>query len=702
MVDEPKANASESGPFANAPALPDLSNIPPRAVSRSSNGTRATRRTSIPGRASLEVPTFNQTQAVPTQTETASQAAPAVDVNATQDQTYPGYAGYDQAPQYNAEGDAQAAGYYAGYEYDGQTYAYDSTQAYSETYQSEDVSTYHGYEQQPAEFQAQADASQEQQAYGEENYQTQTGYEGQYDETQYNGQYDAQYETAEGTPGATVTDLAIQPDNAPVESAHYSTQAVHGSEEHDATAAAAATATATATVEETPATVATEEYDANNYGQYAEGAEYAYTEDVTYNGDYQEGQTYQQDQEYQQEYQEGQEYQAGDYQTGEYTTGEYTTGGEYQQEYQQEYQEGQDYNAYGEQQYDQTVDQTQYGNYEGAEYNDASYQKQTESQQAVETHAHVDTAAPEKQQEVLTDEPTAEQQEQPILEAAAVVEPVAETPDAVQGEYQETEHQLGEYQEGQYQEGQYQEGQYDYNQTEYQQGEYHQETQYDYTQQGEYQEGQYDYTQQAEYQEGQYDYTQTEFQQHGDYQQAEYPTEDQQQQQPSNEPGVLPVTSEYQEQGEYDAAGVYEGHPNGAEYSADGTQQQDYSSGNNTWWGNGDGSYVDPNVGEQQPAADVPAAAADAAQEPLEENYEEGQFISFGAVPTIPSFGQPAAPVNNNNNQPSFADDDDLGMGNNSLKKEKPAVPEGENAAAAAAPQDDNAANAGAEGDDCK
>ncbi|KAF9114513.1 hypothetical protein BGX30_006573 [Mortierella sp. GBA39] len=41
-------------------------------------------------------------------------------------------------------------------------------------------------------------------------------------------------------------------------------------------------------------------------------------------------------------------------------------------------------------------------------------------------------------------------------------------------------------------------------------------------------------------------------------------------------------------------------------------------------------------------------------------------------------------------------------MGNNSLKKEKPAAPEGENSAAAAVPQDDNAANAGAEGDDSK
>ncbi|KAG0250395.1 hypothetical protein BGZ95_007212, partial [Linnemannia exigua] len=217
-------------------------------------------------------------------------------------------------------------------------------------------------------------------------------------------------------------------------------------------------------------------------------------------------------------------------------------------------------------------------------------------------------------------------------------------------------------------------------------------------QQGEYQEGQY---QEGQYQDGQYDYSQGEYQQ----QQGEYSTEDQQQQeQPSNEPGVLPVTSEYQEQGEYDAAGVYQGHPNGAEYSADGTQQQDFSSGNNAWWGNGDGSYVDPNAGEQQPAdAAAAVTTAEGAQEPLEENFEEEQFITFGAVPTIPSFGQPAAPVNNaNNNSQSYADDDDLGMGNNSLKKDKPVVPEGETAATAAAPQDENAANAGAEGDESK
>lgn len=49
--------------------------------------------------------------------------------------------------------------------------------------------------------------------------------------------------------------------------------------------------------------------------------------------------------------------------------------------------------------------------------------------------------------------------------------------------------------------------------------------------------------------------------------------------------------------------------------------------------------------------------------------------------------------------QPSFADDDDLGMGNNSLKEERLAVSEGENAAL----PDDNAANdADAEEGVCK
>ncbi|KAF9385817.1 hypothetical protein BGX21_000958, partial [Mortierella sp. AD011] len=183
--------------------------------------------------------------------------------------------------------------------------------------------------------------------------------------------------------------------------------------------------------------------------------------------------------------------------------------------------------------------------------------------------------------------------------------------------------------------------------TEYQQTEY---------QQGEHQQGEY---QQGEYQQGGYQQ---------DYQQGGYQQGDETQQH-SSEPGVLPVSSEYQDQPQ-------------------GEQQQDFSASNNTWWGNSD-----PNAAEQHPAVEG------GAQQVPQEDYEEGQFISFGAVPAIPTFGQPSAPAVNNNNTPhSFGEDDDLGMGNSSLKKDKPAVPAEGDAATVA--QDSDAPNPAGDGSD--
>ncbi|KAF9993127.1 hypothetical protein BGZ65_011405, partial [Modicella reniformis] len=187
----------------------------------------------------------------------------------------------------------------------------------------------------------------------------------------------------------------------------------------------------------------------------------------------------------------------------------------------------------------------------------------------------------------------------------------------------------------------------------------HQQAEY---QQDEYQQGEY---QQDEYQHA--DYQQSEYQQ-GEYQ-HEHAAEDHQNdanQQPPTEPGVLPVSGEYQGQSEY--------HEQGDQQQQQQHQQHDNSAGNNAWWGNGNGSHTDINAAGEQPAA-----LDHGTQEPVQEEFDEGQFISFGAVPTIPSFGQPAVPVNNNNNnnnQPAFDDGDDLGFGNNALKKDKPTVAE--------------------------
>ncbi|KAG9324600.1 hypothetical protein KVV02_004094 [Mortierella alpina] len=793
VVAEPTTNAAETGPFANAPALPDLSNIPARTASRSSNGVRqgppaanTSRRSSGLGRASLDVPkidTYSHLQAAVPHTdavqEAVQEAVPTFDGTAAQDPAYDNYAGYDQNAQYGAEMYPQGDYSNTGYEPENQGYTYDSAQTYGETYQAEDGSA---YPQDQAQDQLQSDvAGQEyqQQTYGgEENLQTQSGYEGQYD-AQYNAQYDAsQYEQPahETTAGETVAALAIHPDVVPAsaDSAQFSTMAVLGSEKPSVDGHPDVTAADASAESAAPAG----EYDAN-YGQYAEGAEgtfgntaYAgeYQQDGYQQGEYQQD-AYQQGEYQQDAYQQGEYqqdgYQQGEYQQGEYQPGDYQQGdyqqGEYQQgEYQDAYQQGedqaeqyqQDNAVYAEQQYseqqqyDQSVyqDQSQAPVVEGAdqglgaEYSDLAYQSQSieEPQQVLEDSTAqanpVSEIAPqtaEQVQEVLADEPTFEQQSS--AEDTAPLEPaVAATAHAAnieqdgyqqdgyqQGEYQQDEYQQGDYQQGDYSQADYQQGEYaqdgyqqgdyqqgDYQQADYQQGEYAQDgyQQADY-QQGDYQQGDYqqaDY-QQGEYQQGEYaqdgyqqgDYQQGDYQQ-GDYQQGEYTPEGYQQEeqhtgteaeQTSTEPGVLPVTSEYQDQAEFNASGVYQGHPNGAEYSTEGEQpQQDYASNNNAWWGNGEGAYSDPNATEQLP---LPVEGQAPVEDGSQANYEEGQFISFGAVPTIPSFGQPAVPVNNTSNQHqhAFDDGDDLGMGNNALKKEKPAV----------AAEDGNSANAAGE-----
>ncbi|KAI7825987.1 Sec23-binding domain of Sec16-domain-containing protein [Gamsiella multidivaricata] len=489
-VVETKANAVESGPFANAPALPDLSNIPPRAISRSSNSARTANQAAPGGnsrrssRPSLEVPktdVYGHLQPMSSYPEPAPGTAPATDLTAGQDQAYNNYDGYDQNGQYNAEAYTES-NYNAGYENQDQGYGYDASQGYDGTYQGIDAT---GYDQQN-QYQEQAEVSQEQQhAYaGEENYQVQTGFEGQQDtqydaqydaqygtqqDSQYNGQYDAQqsaqydgqYENQLGmSTGETVAALAVQPDVAlaSADSANFSTQAALGSEKPPVNEA------------QNPAVpegaAATEGYD-TTYGQQAEEAEYNYAQDSTYNGEYQQG-------EYQTgEYQQG-EYQQGEYQQGEYQQGEYQAGQEHQQDGNYDYlqydQSGyhQDSNNYGEQGYDQAAyqDQTQYQNVEsgdqglGVEYNDGNQQNQGQEQpvQGNLGHQEAAPAAVEQQNNFVADEPTAEQQGQ--VEIAAPTEAASARTGGQAGDDQNAEYQQGEYDQGYYQQGEYQQGEY--------------------------------------------------------------------------------------------------------------------------------------------------------------------------------------------------------------------------------------------------
>ena len=185
-----------------------------------------------------------------------------------------------------------------------------------------------------------------------------------------------------------------------------------------------------------------------------------------------------------------------------------------------------------------------------------------------------------------------------------------------QTEYQKTEYQQPEYQQTEYQQNEYQQSEYqktEYQQTEYQQTEYQQ---VDY-QQGEYQQG--GYHQYGEYHEGQY-----QDHHHDEHQQAEYQTNDYYQHSTSTEPGVLPVSND-----------------------------------------------EDPNPTEFQSAT-----AAGSVQDLPEGDYEEGQFISFGAVPSFPSYGghqQSVSPPHQQQYRQETVGEDmnDLGIGNTSLRREE-------------------------------
>ncbi|KAG0005684.1 hypothetical protein BGZ80_005405, partial [Entomortierella chlamydospora] len=538
-VVEPKANAAESGPFANAPALPDLSNIPPRALSRSSNSSRAVNQAIAadgagrPAGTALEVPNadaYGHAQPTVPYTEAVPQAEFAADPTVGQDQTL-SYSGYDQSGQYNAEAYPQTDAN-AGYDYQNQGYEYDANanQAYDQTYQGGDATGYEGYDQQN-QYQEQPEAGQNHQA---ENLQAQGGYEAQYD-VQYSVQYDAQY-TAQYDGQQELYDASnvetVATEDVPV--SNVSTQAVHGSvrqpaNEHGSAVEAEVAAAATAVTSELETT----------YTQQADGTNYSYAEDANYNGEYQTGERQQGEQAYGEHQQGEQTY--GEHQQGEQAYGEHQQGeqayGEHQQgeqayaEHQQydqtygeqqydqtygdqqynqtyggDHQYGQNYGeqqydqTYGEQQYDQTAyqDQSQYQNVEGgdqavgAEYSDEAYQNQGELQQPLDHSAEVpaqEVPAPESQ--VLADAPTYEQQNQ-NGEAAVVAETTAEVTDGQHGDYQYGDYPQGE--QGEYQQGAYQQ---DYQQDHHQQGE-HQQGEY---QQGEYQQGEY---QQGEYQQGEY------------------------------------------------------------------------------------------------------------------------------------------------------------------------------------------------------
>ncbi|KAG0295878.1 vesicle coat component, partial [Dissophora globulifera] len=654
VIIEPKASAVESGPFANAPALPDLSNIPARAISRSSNKARsasaalptdASRRSS---RRSLDVPrgdVYGQIQPLSSYPETS-------DPNQVQGDQYGNY-GYDPNNQYGAEGYTQAQGdYNVGDQYGDQSQAYDPTQAYGQGYQEGDGSNFHYDQQDP--YQEQPGAHQEHPVYeGENGYQAPAGLETHYD-AQYNGPYDDQYSTPydpqyeaqdgtqydeqygafESTAGETATPAATQPNalgsgESPFDLSQDPNAAVN-------TAGAAGIF---------------EGHDAPYVAQ-AEGADYGYGEDAAYNDQYQQGQDYQQD--------------------------GYSLGGH----------GGYDESAYSQPPY-QAVNGADQGI--GAEYNDEGFLQATMEQQ-VQAEASVPEGAGDQQSDLQQNE--FQQGDYPQGDYQQGDYPQGDYPqgnypqgdyqqgDYPQGDYQQGDYQQGDYQQGDYQQGDYQQGDYqqgDYQQGDYQQGDYQQGNyqQGDY-QQGDYQQGDYqqgDYPQ-GDYQQGDYaqgDYLQGDYQQ-GDYQQGDYQQGDYQQANGQQEVEHQPAPGEFQNQAEY----------------ANQEQQQDGSSNSNTWWGNGENGANAHEI-EQQPTTDIGTQDG---------QHVEGQFMSLGAVPTIPSFGQPEVPLTNGGGQQhSFNDEDDLGMGNNALKKDKPVVANGDNAAAGSSRTDD-ASNAMGDGSD--
>ncbi|ORZ09434.1 Sec23-binding domain of Sec16-domain-containing protein [Lobosporangium transversale] len=684
VIVEPKANSVESGPFANAPALPDLSNIPPRALSRSSNGARATNQDSAidrsrrPSGSKLEVPKANiYGQGQPTTTYANPIQA----------------SGYDQNDEYGLQTYPQTDANTA-YGYHSQGYNNDPNQTFEESYQEGgETSDYRGYSQQAQ--------PQEQQMFTNSGGQlAQSGYDTNYN-TGYNSQYDNQYAGQGDFTNESVATQAAQTDATFLNpgSAHYSATAALDSVKpaEDGYQTGADTILAT-----------TCEYGVAHEIQ-AEGPSYNYTGEGVYNGEYQQGQEYQGNQEQQYDGSPGEQQHDQTYAEQQYDQA-------YGQQHDQAYDEQQyDQNYNGQQQYDQSgyQDQSQFQTIEGvnqdfaAEYKDYSYQEQDADQKQQVSLAATPAAEASgnairsyERTEILADEPTLEQQ---VYSSETIPTAVANDSAPVigsqqgsygyhEGDFQQAEYQQGDYQQGEYQDqSEYQQGyrQGDHQlQDDYQQGNYHQD---DY-QQGDYQQGDY---QQGDYQQGDYqqgDYQQEGYQQEGyqqegyqqegyqqegyqqgDYQQGDYQQGSYQQggyQQDNNSKNAPPLDETAQPGfSGSNAPSMSEDHKDQVVGQGDQAQQSHFND--NAWWSNGGNGSVDPNGTEEQQVF----AANDNSQEPVQESYEEGQFISFGAVPTIPSFGQPAMPVNNSN-QHTFDDDDDLGMGNNALNKGKTAATE--------------------------
>ncbi|KAG0204868.1 hypothetical protein BGX31_003085, partial [Mortierella sp. GBA43] len=228
-----------------------------------------------------------------------------------------------------------------------------------------------------------------------------------------------------------------------------------------------------------------------------------------------------------------------------------------------------------------------------------------------------------------------------------------------QGEYQQDGYQQGEYQQGDYQQGDYQQSGYqqgEYQQSEYQQGDYQQGDyqQPDY-QQGEHQQGGYQYgnNQQEDYQQGDHqqgDYQQGNFQQEGhhqgEHQHAEYQPDHHHQQGELQEGQYQQYQQSSQPQTDHQAHGYYQQsstEPGVLPVSSDG----------------------DSNTHEYQPVTDVQGI-----QNLPEGDYEEGQFISFGAVPSFQGYGgqqrsEQTTPQPQLHGQGGTEESvDDLGLGN--------------------------------------
>ncbi|KAF9201992.1 vesicle coat component, partial [Podila verticillata] len=411
-VTEPKV---ESGPFSNALALPDIipapartaSSASTRAVVTASAGGNNSRRSSVLGRPSLEIPrtdVYGHSQ--PTE-HTLASAAP-IDVNAGQYNATADYTFTDEST-YNAEyqtqdyqqGEAQ----YSEGQYDaGYDNQYQTTEGAEYNY-TEDA-TYN------AEYQAQGDAQYDATQYDATQYDTAQYDAGQYDATQYDTtQYDAtqhdatQYEA--GQHDATQYE-AGQYDATQYEAGQYdATQYEAGqydANQHDAG-----------------------QYDATQYdaSQYDASGENQYTENTFANHQY------------------GAEYQDQTAEVVEETAAEYSDVGYHNTD-------------------DQSIDT--YSQQSAA----AVAPVQESAAPPKKSEVLVDEPTFEQLADVASPVKMAAKPEPTPVAAAVQVQPQAietqaaeEQQDAVQGNYTEENYDYqGEYQQGEYQPGEYQSGEY--------------------------------------------------------------------------------------------------------------------------------------------------------------------------------------------------------------------------------------------------